>query len=144
MILDLGMSLLSNSHTLCIGFHYETYIGIGPYRSLAVDWEQCLVGYVMCDLIVWENTNVVHFSCDICENTAHVQWIRCSPKGSHLIHWTSAVFSHIPLKWTLYANLIPFWRCLFFITINILKLEIVLANPASNDWKIKTNNSAAQ
>ena len=25
------------------------------------------------------------------------------PKGSHLIHWTSAVFSHIALKWTPFA-----------------------------------------
>ena len=39
----------------------------------------------------------------ICDNTAHVQWTRCSPKGSHLIHWTSAVFSHIALKWTTFA-----------------------------------------
>ena len=36
-------------------------------------------------------------------NIAHFQWIRCSSKGSHLIHWTSAVFSHIALKWTLFA-----------------------------------------
>ena len=42
----------------------------------------------------------------IWENTAHVQWISCSPKGSHLIYWTSAVFSHIALKWTLFAYLI--------------------------------------
>ena len=42
----------------------------------------------------------------ICDNTAHVQWIRCSPKGSHLIHWTSAVFSHIALKWTPFAYLL--------------------------------------
>ena len=34
------------------------------------------------------------------KNTAHVQWIGTSPKGSHLIHWTSGVFSHIALKWT--------------------------------------------
>ena len=26
------------SHTLCCGFHYETYIDISPYRTLAVDW----------------------------------------------------------------------------------------------------------
>ena len=42
----------------------------------------------------------------ICDNAAHVQWIRRSPKGSHLIHWTSAVFSHIALKWTPFAYLI--------------------------------------
>ena len=48
--------------------------------------------YVMCDLSVWENIKSA-----ICEKTALVQWIRCSP-GSHLIHWASAVFSHITLK----------------------------------------------
>ena len=50
---------------LCCGFHYETYIGISPYRTLAVDWAQCMVVYVMCELIVCENTNVVHFLCDM-------------------------------------------------------------------------------
>ena len=39
----------------------------------------------------------------ICGNTAHVQWIKCSPKGSHLIRWMRAVFSHITLKWTPFA-----------------------------------------
>ena len=42
----------------------------------------------------------------IWENTAHVQWISCSLKGSHLIHWTSAVFPHIAFKWTPFAYLI--------------------------------------
>ena len=32
------------------------------------------------------------FFCVILEYTACVQWIRCSPEGSHLIHWKSAVF----------------------------------------------------
>ena len=36
----------------------------------------------------------------ILENTSLVQWINCSPKGSRLIHWTTAVFSHNTLKWT--------------------------------------------
>ena len=30
---------------------------------------------------------------------------RCSPKGSHLIHWTSAVFSNAALRWTPFAYL---------------------------------------
>ena len=37
-------------------------------------------------------------------------------------------------------------RCLFFVNINVfrhLKLEIVLAIPVSNEWKIKAYNSAA-
>ena len=42
--------------------------------------------------IVWENTNGVHFRA-VWKNTAHVQGIRCSPKGSHLIPWTNTVFS---------------------------------------------------
>ena len=64
---------------------------------------------------VWLEVSCVSRSCEkiqtvfifraICENTAHVQWIRCSPKGSHLIHWTSAVFSHAALKWTTFAYL---------------------------------------
>ena len=41
----------------------------------------------------------------IWENTAHVQGIRCSPKGSHLIPWTSAVFSHIALTRTPFVYL---------------------------------------
>ena len=31
------------SHTLCCGFQYETYIGISPYRTLAVDSTQSMV-----------------------------------------------------------------------------------------------------
>ena len=40
--------------------------------------------------------------------TAFVQWIKCSPKGSHLIHWTSDIFSHIALKWTPFVYPRPF------------------------------------
>ena len=54
-----------HSHTRCSCFHYETYIGISPYRTLAVYSVQCMVVYVMYNLIVWENTNVVHFSSDM-------------------------------------------------------------------------------
>ena len=57
------------------GFHYETYIAINPYRSILVIYD-C---YVMSDRIEWEcmtvmscligssenNTNVVHFSCEM-------------------------------------------------------------------------------
>ena len=39
----------------------------------------------------------------IWENTALVQWIKYSPEGSHLILWTSAILSHIALKWTPFA-----------------------------------------
>ena len=53
------------SHTMCSVFHYETYVGISPYRTLAVVLGEMYVSYVMCDLIVWESTNVVHFSCDM-------------------------------------------------------------------------------
>ena len=71
----------------------------------AVVWTALYDNYVMCDLIVWQNTNLVHFRA-IWEYTTHVQWARCSPKGSHVIHWTSAVFSHIALKWATFAHLI--------------------------------------
>ena len=50
-------------------------------------------------IVVWENTNGVHFRA-VWKNRAHVQGIRCSPKGSHLIPWTTAVFSNTTLKWT--------------------------------------------
>ena len=55
-----------------------------------------------CWTIVWENTNGVYFRA-VWKNTAHFQGIRCSPKGSHLIPWTSAVFSYAALKWTPFA-----------------------------------------
>ena len=41
-----------------------------------------------------------------------VQWKRCSSKGSHLIHRTSAVFPHIALKWTPIAYLVN-CSCIF-------------------------------
>ena len=47
--------------------------------------------------------NIIFFYRAIWENTAHVLSIRCSAKGSHLIHWTSAVFLHIAFKWTPFA-----------------------------------------
>ena len=54
----------------------------------------------------------------ICDNTAHVKSICCSLKGSHLIHWTSAVFSHIALQWTPFAYRIhPAW-CVHMWTTN--------------------------
>ena len=43
--------------------------------------------------------------------------------------------------------IIHYWRCLFYININIfrhLKLKIASAISASNEWKIETNNTAAQ
>ena len=52
--------------------------------------------------VVWENTSGVHFRV-VWKNTAHVQGIRFSPKGSHLIPWTIAVFSNTALKWTPFA-----------------------------------------
>ena len=99
-----------DSHTLCCGFQYETYIGISPYRTLGRF--STMYGRIMSCVIM----SRVSWSCEkietffifraICDNTAHVQWIRCSPKGSHLIHWTSAVLSLIVLKWTPLAYLI--------------------------------------
>ena len=54
-----------NSHTVCCGFPQETYIGISPYRTLAVALTAIYGSYVMCDMIVWENTNVIHISCNM-------------------------------------------------------------------------------
>ena len=48
-------------------------------------------------LIVRENKNIFHF-CATWERTAQVKWIRCSPKGSHRIHWTCAAM--LCVKWT--------------------------------------------
>ena len=81
-----------------LSFDSHTYISISPYRTLAVAWTEIYGNYVICDVIVWENTNVVHFLCDMGKYTT------CPMnKGSHLINWTSAVFSHIALKWTPFA-----------------------------------------
>ena len=52
--------------------------------------------------VVWETTNGVYFRA-VWKNTAHVHGIRCSPKGSHLIPLTCAVFSNTALKWTPFA-----------------------------------------
>ena len=43
------------------------YIGISPYHTLVVGLvlTEMYGSYVMCDLVVWENTNIVHFSCDM-------------------------------------------------------------------------------
>ena len=93
------------SHTLRSDFHYETYIGISPYRTLAVVELQSME---IMEVMTWscEKMQTLFIFRAIKQNTAHVQWIRCSPKGSHLINWASAVFSHIALKWTPFAYLI--------------------------------------
>ena len=70
-------------HTHWLSFHYKTYVGISQYIPHAV--------------VLQVYTNGVHFRA-VWENTAHVQGIRCSPKGSHLIPWTSAVFLNTALK----------------------------------------------
>ena len=57
----LSVSILYSNVILMPPSH--TYVGISSYRTLAIDWAQSMIGYVMCDLIVGENTNVVHFSC---------------------------------------------------------------------------------
>ena len=65
------------SQTLSSGFHYETDIGISPYRTLVVVWTAMHGGYVRCDFIMWENTNVVHFSGDMWKYSTckmNIQW----------------------------------------------------------------------
>ena len=99
-------SELKYSHTLHSNLHCETYIGISQYRSLAVVELQSMEVMLY---MTWscEKIQMLFLFRAIWENTAHVQWIKCSPKGSHLIiHCTSAVFFHIALKWTPFAYLI--------------------------------------
>ena len=54
---------LSNSQSICAVV--LMYIGISPYRTLAVVWTVMYDSYVMCDLIGWEYTNSIYFSCDM-------------------------------------------------------------------------------
>ena len=88
---------ISLYHTLCSAFHSETYIGISPYHTLGVVWT-AMYG---CNVIVtWscEKKQMLFIFRVIWKITAFFQWIRSFPKGSHLIHWTSAVYSHIIFK----------------------------------------------
>ena len=48
--------------------------------------------------VTWHSFTVRHISVSSHEYIGIVQWIKCSPKCSHIFHWTSAVFSHIVLK----------------------------------------------
>ena len=80
------------------------------YRYQPISHSSCrfstMYGSLVCVAWSCEKIQALFIFRAICENTAHVQWIMCSPKGLHLIHWTSAVFSHIALKWTQFAYLI--------------------------------------
>ena len=60
---------------------------------------QCSVWQLITTYETW-STEKIQTLFFFLENTAHVQWIRCSPEGSHLIHCTSVVFSHFALKLT--------------------------------------------
>ena len=71
-------------------------ICISPYRTLAVVELQSMAVATW----PWEKVQTLFIFRAIWENTAHVKLARCLPKSSQLIHWTSAVFSHIALKWT--------------------------------------------
>ena len=51
---------ISPYRTPCSVFHYETYIGISPYHTFT--WTAMYCSYVIFDLIVWENTNMVKYS----------------------------------------------------------------------------------
>ena len=71
----------------------------------------CHVGQLYTYLRRWKiSTNRVRkykrcsFSCGM-EKYSTCPRKRCSPKGSHLIPWTSAVFSDTALKWTPFACL---------------------------------------
>ena len=65
----------------------------------------------------------------IWENTAHVPRIKYSPKGSHLIHGTSAVFSHIAFKWASFVYLMtPFYKPIILFSV---KRRITVYRPIS-------------
>ena len=70
---------LIHSLILCCGVHYETYIGISPYRTLAVDLSTMYGSIITCVTWSHEKIQTLFIFRAICENTAHVQWIRCSP-----------------------------------------------------------------
>ena len=102
--------------SLYSSLHNATYIGIRPYHMVFT-----VRSRLHCTLLQFELQcmTVLNWSCEKIQtffifratlgNKALVQRIRCSPKGSHLIYWTSAVFLHISLKWTPLAYLMVEW-----------------------------------
>ena len=94
----------SNKHRLHIFSHSVLWFSLRDvYRYQPISHSSCRFSTMYGSLVyVWLDRVRKYKPCSffraICKNTAHVQWIRCSPKGSHLIHWTSVVFSHIALK----------------------------------------------
>ena len=95
----LWSSSLTFSHSAQWFLPWDVYRYQPIYRTLAIVELQYMQLY---HYVTWscEKIQTLFISRAIWEYTAHVQWIKCSPKGSHLIHWTSAVFFHIALKWT--------------------------------------------
>ena len=85
MIIFYKNLILLHFITLCSCFHNDTDIIVSPYLTLAVVWTTMHDSYVMCEVIVWENTNVVHFSCDMGKwaliTGEHNRIIHCSSKG---------------------------------------------------------------
>ena len=53
-------------------FHYDTYIGISPYRTLAVVELQSMTVIYHMWLDGVRNTNTVHFSCDMGKYSTHI------------------------------------------------------------------------
>ena len=54
-----------------------------------------LLVVMQCMTWSYEKIHTVFIFRVIWKNLTRAQWIRSSPKGSHRIHWTSAVFSNI-------------------------------------------------
>ena len=94
----------SHTHTLSCSFQCEV-ISVSAHIALySCSWNCTpMIGnvWVVMSCVTWSCEKIqTFFFRALWRNTAHVQLIRCSPKGSQRINWTSAVFSHIELKWT--------------------------------------------
>ena len=82
-----------------------------PYAYTCTNCSAMYDGYVMCNLIVWENTNTDHVSCNMAQYSTYQQ-IRGSPEGSHLIHLdecciftqTNSIFTWVYM-WRKWSNI---------------------------------------
>ena len=99
----LGSGVFLNSHTLLWFSLWDVY------RYQPISHSICRLSTMYGSLVyVWlgrVKKYKRHFSCDMWKYST-CSMNKVSPKGSHLIYWTSAVFSHIALKCTLFAYLI--------------------------------------
>ena len=83
----------------CIFSHSVLWVSLrDAYRCQPISHSSCSLScniWQLCQVYLDRVRKYKRCSYFRAKNTAHVQRIRCSPKGSHLMLWTSAVFSHI-------------------------------------------------